>query len=163
MEALKRSLALIESKMALAKSWLKDPYGQPGTQMFLCLFACPESDPLMLLLSPGDAGEVALRVILDEAGKVGELCAGKERKDIITTTKTLGQMSDQIADLRARWCMCLKDKHSCPHLPVFMCLCLFLTEARARVQAVCSVLASAHRVWTCYLAKWTVLLADWRL
>ncbi|XP_056251108.1 vinculin-like isoform X4 [Seriola aureovittata] len=79
MEALKRSLALIESKMAQAKSWLKDPHGQPG-----------------------DAGEVALRVILDEAGKVGELCAGKERKDILATTKALGQMTDQIADLRAR-------------------------------------------------------------
>ncbi|XP_028459016.1 vinculin isoform X1 [Perca flavescens] len=79
MEALKRSLALIESKMAQAKSWLKDPHGQPG-----------------------DPGEVALRVILDEAGKVGELCAGKERRDILATTKALGQMTDQIADLRAR-------------------------------------------------------------
>ncbi|XP_044070626.1 vinculin-like isoform X10 [Siniperca chuatsi] len=79
MEALRRSLALIESKMAQAKSWLKDPHGQPG-----------------------DPGEVALRVILDEAGKVGELCAGKERKDILATTKALGQMTDQIADLRAR-------------------------------------------------------------
>uniref|UniRef100_A0A3P8VLM5 Vinculin n=1 Tax=Cynoglossus semilaevis TaxID=244447 RepID=A0A3P8VLM5_CYNSE len=79
MEALKRSLALIESKMALAKGWLKDPHGQPG-----------------------DHGEVALRVILDEAGKVGELCAGKERKDILATAKALGQMTDQIADLRAR-------------------------------------------------------------
>lgn len=53
-------------------------------------------------LSPGDPGEVALRVILDEAGKVGELCAGRERKDILGTTKALGQMTDQIADLRAR-------------------------------------------------------------
>lgn len=51
---------------------------------------------------PGDPGEVALRVILDEAAKVGELCAGKERKDILATTKALGQMTDQIADLRAR-------------------------------------------------------------
>ncbi|XP_076747831.1 vinculin isoform X3 [Maylandia zebra] len=79
MEALKRSLALIESKMAQAKSWLKDPHGQPG-----------------------DLGEVALRAILDEAGKVGELCAGKERKDILATTKALGQMTDQVTDLRAR-------------------------------------------------------------
>lgn len=79
MEALKRSLALIESKMAQAKSWLKDPHGQPG-----------------------DPGEVALRVILDEAGKVGELCAGRERRDILATTKALGPMTDQIADLRAR-------------------------------------------------------------
>ncbi|KAM7408820.1 hypothetical protein PAMA_002509 [Pampus argenteus] len=79
MEALKRSLALIESKMAQAKSWLRDPHGQPG-----------------------DPGEVALRVILDEAGKVGELCAGKERKDILATTRALGQMTDQIADLRVR-------------------------------------------------------------
>ncbi|XP_032409192.1 vinculin-like isoform X3 [Xiphophorus hellerii] len=79
MEALKRSLALIESKMAQAKSWLKDPQGQPG-----------------------DPGEVALRVILDEAGKVGELCAGRERKDILATTRALGQMTDQIGDLRVR-------------------------------------------------------------
>ncbi|XP_062285857.1 vinculin-like isoform X1 [Scomber scombrus] len=79
MEALKRSLALIESKMAQAKSWLRDPHAQPG-----------------------DPGEVALRVILDEAGKVGELCAGKERKDILATAKALGQMTDQIADLRVR-------------------------------------------------------------
>ncbi|XP_070771601.1 vinculin-like isoform X2 [Enoplosus armatus] len=79
MEALKRSLALIESKMAHAKCWLKDPHRQPG-----------------------DPGEVALRVILDEAGKVGELCAGKERRDVLATTKALGQMTDQVADLRAR-------------------------------------------------------------
>lgn len=46
---------------------------------------------------------MALRVILDEAGKVGELCAGKERKDILATTKALGQMSDQITDLRVRY------------------------------------------------------------
>ncbi|XP_053730865.1 vinculin-like isoform X4 [Synchiropus splendidus] len=79
MEALKRSLALIESKMGLAKTWLKDPHGQPG-----------------------DQGEGALRVILDEAGKVGELCAGRERKDILATTKALGQITDQIVDLRMR-------------------------------------------------------------
>uniref|UniRef100_A0A096MI11 Vinculin n=1 Tax=Poecilia formosa TaxID=48698 RepID=A0A096MI11_POEFO len=79
MEALKRSLALIESKMVQAKSWLKDPQGQPG-----------------------DPGEVALRVILDEAGKVGELCAGRERKDILATSRALGQMTDQIGDLRVR-------------------------------------------------------------
>ncbi|XP_034040615.1 vinculin-like isoform X1 [Thalassophryne amazonica] len=79
MEALKRSLALIELKMTQAKTWLKDPHAPPG-----------------------DPGEVALRVILDEAGKVGELCAGKERKDILATTKALGQMTDQVVDLRAR-------------------------------------------------------------
>lgn len=58
---------------------------------------------LILSSSTGDSGEVALRVILDEAGKVGELCAGKERKDILATTKALGQMTDQITDLRARY------------------------------------------------------------
>lgn len=57
---------------------------------------------LACLGPPGDPGEVALRVILDEAGKVGELCAGKERKDILGTAKALGQMTDQIADLRVR-------------------------------------------------------------
>ncbi|XP_077469575.1 vinculin-like isoform X2 [Stigmatopora argus] len=79
MEALKRSLALIESKMTQAKSWLKDPYGQPG-----------------------EPGEFALRIILDETGKVGELCAGKERKDIMATHKALAPMTEQIADLRVR-------------------------------------------------------------
>lgn len=49
-------------------------------------------------------------MILDEAGKVGELCAGKERKDILATTKALGQMTDQIADLRARYCVRVTDR-----------------------------------------------------
>lgn len=57
----------------------------------------------MLPASSGEPGEVSLRVILDEAGKVGELCAGKERKDILATAKALGQITDQIADLRARY------------------------------------------------------------
>uniref|UniRef100_A0A8C5C2G8 Vinculin n=1 Tax=Gadus morhua TaxID=8049 RepID=A0A8C5C2G8_GADMO len=76
MEAMRMSLALIESKMAQAKAWLKDPHAP--------------------------AGEQAVRVILDEAGKVGELCAGRERRDVLGTTKALGQMTDQVADLRAR-------------------------------------------------------------
>ncbi|XP_026873396.2 vinculin a isoform X4 [Electrophorus electricus] len=78
-EAMKRALALIELKMHQAKSWLKDPNGLPGA-----------------------AGEHALRHILDEAGKVGELCAGKERREILGTVKTLGQMTDQVSDTRAR-------------------------------------------------------------
>ncbi|KAM4030946.1 vinculin isoform 2-T2 [Anomaloglossus baeobatrachus] len=78
-EAMKRALALIDSKMNQAKGWLRDPNAPPG-----------------------DAGEQAVRQIIDEAGKVGELCAGKERKDILGTCKTLGQMTDQVADLRAR-------------------------------------------------------------
>ncbi|XP_022540395.2 vinculin a isoform X4 [Astyanax mexicanus] len=78
-EAMKRALALIESKMNLAKGWLKDPNGLPGTP-----------------------GEHAVRQILDEAGKVGELCAGKERREILGTAKTLGQMTDQVSDIRAR-------------------------------------------------------------
>lgn len=68
----------------------------------LLLDIIPQSHPSGVSSSLGDAGEVALRVILDEAGKVGELCAGKERKDILATNKALGQMSDQIADLRVR-------------------------------------------------------------
>uniref|UniRef100_W5MAE7 Vinculin n=1 Tax=Lepisosteus oculatus TaxID=7918 RepID=W5MAE7_LEPOC len=80
-EAMKRALALIDSKMAQAKGWLRDPNAQPGL---------------------GDTGEQAVRQILDEAGKVGELCAGKERRDILGTAKTLGQMTDQVSDLRAR-------------------------------------------------------------
>ncbi|XP_019902798.3 vinculin isoform X3 [Esox lucius] len=79
MESMKRSLAAIEAKMALAKSWFKDPHGQPG-----------------------EPGEVAVRVILDEAGKVGELCAGRERRDVLGTAKTLGQMTDQVVEQRAR-------------------------------------------------------------
>ncbi|XP_038846406.1 vinculin-like isoform X2 [Salvelinus namaycush] len=79
MECMKRSLAVIEAKMALAKAWLKDSHGQPG-----------------------EPGDVAVRVILDEAGKVGELCAGKERRDALGTAKTLGQMTDQVTELRVR-------------------------------------------------------------
>lgn len=55
----------------------------------------------------GDAGEQAIRQILDEAGKVGELCAGKERRDILGTAKTLGQMTDQVSEMRARYRFCL--------------------------------------------------------
>ncbi|XP_076142514.1 vinculin-like [Alosa pseudoharengus] len=79
MEAMKRSLALIDAKMALAKAWLKDPNGMPG-----------------------EAGEQAVRGVLDEAGKVGELCAGRERREILGAGKALGQMTDQVSDLRAR-------------------------------------------------------------
>ncbi|CAB1313006.1 unnamed protein product [Coregonus sp. 'balchen'] len=50
---MKRALALIDSKMTQAKSWLRDPNAQQG-----------------------DAGEQAIRQILDEAGKVGELGQG---------------------------------------------------------------------------------------
>uniref|UniRef100_A0A8C3HFL5 Vinculin n=1 Tax=Chrysemys picta bellii TaxID=8478 RepID=A0A8C3HFL5_CHRPI len=71
-------LASHNSKMNQAKGWLRDPNA-----------------------SPGDAGEQAIRQILDEAGKVGELCAGKERREILGTCKMLGQMTDQVADLRA--------------------------------------------------------------
>ncbi|XP_016418537.1 vinculin-like [Sinocyclocheilus rhinocerous] len=78
-EAMKRALALIDSKMAQAKNWLRDPHAQPG-----------------------DPGEQAIRQILDEAGKVGELCAGKERRDIVGTAKTLGQLTEQVSELRAR-------------------------------------------------------------
>ncbi|XP_071604330.1 vinculin isoform X3 [Heliangelus exortis] len=78
-EAMKRALALIDSKMNQAKGWLRDPNAPPG-----------------------DAGEQAIRQILDEAGKAGELCAGKESREILGTCKTLGQMTDQLADLRAR-------------------------------------------------------------
>ncbi|KAG5855721.1 hypothetical protein ANANG_G00052130 [Anguilla anguilla] len=55
--------------------------------------------PLSFQATPG---EQAVRQILDEAGKVGELCAGKERREILGTAKTLGQMTDQVSDLRAR-------------------------------------------------------------
>ncbi|KAK1794148.1 hypothetical protein P4O66_011044 [Electrophorus voltai] len=78
-ETMKRALALIDSKIAQAKNWLRDPNAQPG-----------------------EAGEQAVRQILDEAGKVGELCAGKERREILDTAKTLGHLTDQVADLRAR-------------------------------------------------------------
>ncbi|XP_015270012.1 PREDICTED: vinculin [Gekko japonicus] len=78
-EAMKRALALIDSKMNQAKGWLRDPNAPAG-----------------------DSGEQAIRQILDEAGKVGELCAGKERREILGTCKMLGQLTDQVADLRAR-------------------------------------------------------------
>uniref|UniRef100_A0ACB8ETF1 Uncharacterized protein n=1 Tax=Sphaerodactylus townsendi TaxID=933632 RepID=A0ACB8ETF1_9SAUR len=76
---MKRALALIDSKMNQAKGWLRDPSAPAG-----------------------DSGEQAIRQILDEAGKVGELCAGKERREILGTCKMLGQLTDQVADLRAR-------------------------------------------------------------
>uniref|UniRef100_A0A8C3HFC0 Vinculin n=1 Tax=Chrysemys picta bellii TaxID=8478 RepID=A0A8C3HFC0_CHRPI len=73
------AIALLDLlSMNQAKGWLRDPNA-----------------------SPGDAGEQAIRQILDEAGKVGELCAGKERREILGTCKMLGQMTDQVADLRA--------------------------------------------------------------
>ncbi|KAM6442114.1 vinculin isoform 3-T3 [Liasis olivaceus] len=78
-EAMKRALALIDSKMNQAKGWLRDPTAPAG-----------------------DSGEQAIRQILDEAGNVGELCAGKERREILGTCKMLGQLTDQLADLRAR-------------------------------------------------------------
>uniref|UniRef100_A0A8C5SQ25 Vinculin n=1 Tax=Laticauda laticaudata TaxID=8630 RepID=A0A8C5SQ25_LATLA len=78
-EAMKRALALIDSKMNQAKGWLRDPTAPAG-----------------------DTGEQAIRQILDEAGNVGELCAGKERQEILGTCKMLGQLTDQLADLRAR-------------------------------------------------------------
>lgn len=78
-EAMKRALGLIESKMGQAKNWLRDPNAPPG-----------------------DAGEQAIRQILDEAGKVGELCTGKERRDILGTAKTVGQITDQVSEMRAR-------------------------------------------------------------
>ncbi|MEQ2174165.1 hypothetical protein GOODEAATRI_004967, partial [Goodea atripinnis] len=65
MESLKRSLALIESKMAQAKSWLKDPQGQPG-----------------------DPGEVALRVILDEADLLfGKVDSSARRLEALINAK----------------------------------------------------------------------------
>lgn len=86
----------------------------------------------MRVVLPGDAGEQAIRQILDEAGKVGELCAGKERRDILGTAKTLGQMTDQVSEMRARY---RHKRHS------FMRLCrnydeiilLILHAARASV------------------------------
>ncbi|XP_072881829.1 vinculin isoform X1 [Hemitrygon akajei] len=78
-ETMRRALAMIDSKINQAKNWLRDPNAPPG-----------------------DAGEQAIKQILDEAGKVGELCAGKERREILGTTKALGQMTDQVSELRAR-------------------------------------------------------------
>ncbi|EGV97813.1 Vinculin [Cricetulus griseus] len=85
-EAMKRALASIDSKLNQAKGWLRDPNASPDIEYLTIL---------------GDAGEQAIRQILDEAGKVGELCAGKERREILGTCKMLGQMTDQVADLRA--------------------------------------------------------------
>ena len=49
-----------------------------------------------------------MHVILDEAGKVGEQCAGRERRDVLGTAKTLGQMTDQVSELRARYRVCVR-------------------------------------------------------
>lgn len=59
--------------------------------------------PPFFAVAAGDAGEQAVRQILDEAGKVGELCTGKERRDILGTAKALGQMTDQVSEMRARY------------------------------------------------------------
>lgn len=110
---MKRALGLIDSKMAQAKNWLRDPNAQPGRcrwsfgSVGLCLVASPtcglSSSPFFCAVAAGDAGEQAVRQILDEAGKVGELCTGKERRDILGTAKTLGQMTDQVSEMRARY------------------------------------------------------------
>lgn len=106
---MKRALGLIDSKMAQAKNWLRDPNAQPGRtrprRIFwwsICIVALLMR-LLPLLVLAGDAGEQAVRQILDEAGKVGELCTGKERRDILGTAKTLGQMTDQVSEMRARY------------------------------------------------------------
>ncbi|CAG00946.1 unnamed protein product, partial [Tetraodon nigroviridis] len=106
-EAMKRALGLIDSKMAQAKNWLRDPNAPPGIKHAfpLCAFTvlnCSEIICRCTVAPPGDAGEQAVRQILDEAGKVGELCAGKERRDILGTAKALGQMTDQVSEMRAR-------------------------------------------------------------
>lgn len=110
---MKRALGLIDSKMAQAKNWLRDPNAQPGRCRWsfggvrLCLVASPtcglSSSSFFFAVAAGDAGEQAVRQILDEAGKVGELCTGKERRDILGTAKTLGQMTDQVSEMRARY------------------------------------------------------------
>lgn len=107
-EAMKRALGLIDSKMAQAKNWLRDPNAQPGEYQQsdpvrpLQPAACAVSSSVFFAVA-GDAGEQAVRQILDEAGKVGELCTGKERRDILGTAKTLGQMTDQVSEMRARY------------------------------------------------------------
>lgn len=73
-------------------------------------------DVFVLLL--GDAGEQAVRQILDEAGKVGELCAGKERRDILGTAKALGQMTDQVSEMRARYSL---QKNTLLFVSVHLC------------------------------------------
>lgn len=104
---MKRALGLIDSKMAQAKNWLRDPNAPPGIKHAFpsCAFTvlnCSEIICRCTVAPPGDAGEQAVRQILDEAGKVGELCAGKERRDILGTAKALGQMTDQVSEMRAR-------------------------------------------------------------
>lgn len=106
---MKRALGLIDSKMAQAKNWLRDPNAQPGNNhappllhLFTPVLNSSSAIPHCMRAPSGDAGEQAIRQILDEAGKVGELCAGKERRDILGTAKALGQMTDQVSEMRAR-------------------------------------------------------------
>lgn len=73
-----------------------------GLSEFRDVFGISEFIYLCFSFFLGDAGEQAIRQILDEAGKVGELCAGKERRDIVGTAKTLSQMTDQVSEMRAR-------------------------------------------------------------
>lgn len=93
---------------------------------------------------PGDAGEQAIRQILDEAGKVGELCAGKERRDILGTAKTLGQMTDQVSEMRARYT--IYHKRQC-----FMRLCHNYGKISPLI---------FHTVIVFFLSSFTVCLLD---
>ncbi|MEQ2211930.1 hypothetical protein XENOCAPTIV_020714, partial [Xenoophorus captivus] len=83
-------------------SWDEDAWANKSNA---CIYVVFPFFSLFVLTSPpveGDTGEQAVRQILDEAGKVGELCTGKERRDIVGTAKTLGQMTDQVSEMRAR-------------------------------------------------------------
>ena len=81
-----------------------------GGVALACVFLCVVGCVCVFAAPAGDGGGQALRQALEEAGKVGELCAGKERRDILGTAKTLGQMTDQVSETRARY-----DTHLSTH------------------------------------------------
>lgn len=68
---MKRVLVFIDFKLNQVKGWFCD------FSVFL-----------------GDVGEQVIRQILDEVGKVGEFCVGKECREILGICKMLGQMID---------------------------------------------------------------------
>lgn len=183
MEALKRSLALIESKMGQAKSWLKDPHGQPGNWIF-CYTLLNTSDSTIFFSSTMWSWRVSRPrrgpwrgCPACDSGRSRQggraVCRKREerhpgdRKGTGTNDRPdSGSESPVACWTREIWtaffsAICL--------IIIFFCLvssnllCFFdMAGAKDRPRGACSAQASAHRAWICYLERWTVQLVGWR-